>query len=76
MAQPELRTPETTFDDLADIERDWRRNLYVEFPRRQAMVRYARIGLAVEMLSDRINGPLRDELKRLMRTVNDQRTDA
>lgn len=76
MAEAELRTPETTFDDLADIERDWRRNVYVEFPRRQAMVRYARIGLAVEMLSERINGPLRDELKRLMRNVTEPRMSA
>lgn len=76
MAEPELRTPETTFDDLSDIERDWARSLYVEFPRRQAMLRYARIGLAVEMLSERINGPMRDELKRLMRNVTEPRMNA
>lgn len=75
MPQPELKTPETTFDDLADIERDWCRGIYVEFTRRNAMLRYARLGLALEMLSESAQGPIAGELKRLIRTVDAPRTN-
>lgn len=69
----EIRTTEAVLDELASVERDWGRVLYIPFEQRRAVMRYARVGAFVEQLANQTRGPVSDELRRLIAMADEGR---
>lgn len=66
----DVQSTDVVLDELAAVERDWTRQNYIPFDRRRRTMRYARIGASIETITQRVDGPLAHELKRLIATVD------